>query len=70
MRTLSSTLTTAQKSAARAPYLRVRIIPRPAGVGRLDWSRLYTGAEPLSFGANLLALPVDALWRAGRRERG
>jgi predicted AAA+ superfamily ATPase len=30
---------------------------------------LYTGSEPLSFASNLQALPLDALWRATRRER-
>lgn len=46
MRTLSATLTAAQKSKSASPYLQVRIIEKVAGVGRLTWERLYTGAEP------------------------
>lgn len=46
MRTLTAALTTAQQSASASPYVRVRAIRKIGGVGRLDWERLYTGAEP------------------------
>ncbi|MDP2663580.1 MAG: hypothetical protein Q8R28_22935 [Dehalococcoidia bacterium] len=45
MRTLSAALLAAQKSGAAAPFLRVRVIQKVGGIGRLDWQRLYTGAE-------------------------
>ena len=46
MRPLSSTLPTAQKSAARLPYVKLEIKDRIAGITRLSWQRLYTGSEP------------------------
>ncbi|MDP2935049.1 MAG: hypothetical protein Q8O86_01005, partial [Dehalococcoidia bacterium] len=67
MRTLSAALTAAQKSASAAPYVRVRAIRKIGGVGRLDWERLYTGAEAeVSHGAtqpadgSLLRIRVNA----------
>jgi len=44
MRSLSSTLLTAQKEATRIPYVKVEAGNKVAGVVRLDWTRLYTGA--------------------------
>lgn len=46
MRTLSSTLLAAQRSASAQPYLKVTVEERGGGVTRLSWSRLYTGSEP------------------------
>jgi hypothetical protein len=46
MRTLSSTLTTAQKSSTSLPYPKVEVIHRVAGITRLSWTRLYSGSEP------------------------
>ncbi len=52
MRTLAAPLLAAQRSTSAAPFVQVRAIRKPAGVGRLDWERLYTGAEPeVSHGA-------------------
>ena len=57
MRSLSSTLLAAQKEAARIPYVKVVASNKVAGVVRLDWSRLYTGAEDDYFHA--VAMPGD-----------
>ena len=46
MRTLSSTLLAAQQAATHVPVVRVTASNRVCGVVRLDWDRLYTGAEP------------------------
>ena len=46
MRTLSSTLTAAQRSSSRLPYVKVEILDRVAGITRLNWVRLYSGSEP------------------------
>jgi hypothetical protein len=46
MRTLSSTLTAAQRSSSRLPYVKVEILDRVAGITRLNWARLYSGSEP------------------------
>ncbi|MFQ5826780.1 MAG: hypothetical protein ACE5IA_05420, partial [Dehalococcoidia bacterium] len=46
MRTLSSSLLAAQKSASRTPYVKAEVVERVAGVTRLSFSRLYTGSEP------------------------
>jgi hypothetical protein len=45
MRTLSASLTAAQKAASRTPYVKLEATNEIAGVVRLDWSRLYTGTE-------------------------
>lgn len=46
MRTLSSTLTTAQQAASHRPYLKCVVSADVAAFPRLLWTRLYTGAEP------------------------
>jgi len=46
VRTLSSTLLAAQKSASSQPYVKLLVAGRIGGVTRLNWSRLYTGSEP------------------------
>lgn len=47
MRTLSATLTAAQKAASRAPYVEVRVRERVADVSRLRWASAFTdGAAP------------------------
>lgn len=46
MRSLSSTLLAAQRGSSRAPYVKVEIMERVAGVTRFPWSRLYSGNEP------------------------
>ena len=46
MRTLSSTLTAAQRSSSCLPYVKVEILDRVAGITRLNWARLYSGSEP------------------------
>lgn len=45
MRQLSSTLLAAQKEASRTPYVKVEASNKHAGVVRLRWERLYSGAE-------------------------
>jgi len=45
MRSLSSTLLTAQKEANRIPYVKVEAKNKIGGVVRLDWDRLYSGSE-------------------------
>ena len=57
MRTLSSTLEAAQKSAAVTPYVKVEATNKIAGVVRCDWTRLYTGSEDDCFHG--LAIPGD-----------
>ena len=57
MRTLSATLLTAQKSAARLPYIRVEVKERVGGVTRFNWTRLYSGGEPDFYHA--AAVPGD-----------
>jgi len=54
VRSISATLTAAQKSASVVPYLRVLISDRIGGVHRLAWTRLYTGAEPDGYHATCL----------------
>lgn len=49
MRTLSSTLLGAQKSASSAPYVKVEVFDRVGGVARLRFKRHYTGSEPDDF---------------------
>ena len=57
MRSLSSTLLTAQKEASHVPYVKVEARNKIAGVVRLNWARLYTGAEADYFHA--LTIPGD-----------
>ncbi len=46
MRTLSAALLAAQQSATHEPVVSVTASNRVFGAVRLDWERLYTGAEP------------------------
>ncbi len=57
MRTLSSTLLSAQQSASGIPYVKVEAKNKIAGVVRLDWTRLYIGSEDDCFHA--LTMPGD-----------
>ena len=57
MRTLSATLLAEQKKATRTPYVKVEVKNLINGVVRLDWTRLYTGAEPDYFHA--VTMPGD-----------
>jgi len=57
MRSLSSTLLTAQKKASHVPYVKVEARNKIAGIVRLNWTRLYTGAEADYFHA--LTFPGD-----------
>ena len=45
MRTLSTTLLTAQQAASQTPYIKIEVKNKLTGVVRLDWERLYYGAE-------------------------
>jgi len=57
MRTLSATLLAEQKVATRTPYVKVEAKNLSNGVVRLDWTRLYTGAESDYFHA--VTMPGD-----------
>ena len=57
MRNLTSTLLAAQKKATAVPCIKVEASNKIAGVVRLDWDRLYTGAEDDYYHA--LAMPGD-----------
>ena len=57
MSSLSPTLLAAQKEASRIPYVKVEAKNRMAGTVRLDWTRLYTGAEADYFHA--VTIPDD-----------
>ncbi|GAI16621.1 unnamed protein product, partial [marine sediment metagenome] len=57
MRSLSSTLLTAQKEASHVPYVKVEAKNKIAGIVRLNWTRLYTGSEADYFHA--LTIPDD-----------
>ena len=57
MRSLSGTLTAAQKTPSTLPYPKVEVLDRVAGLTRLTWTRLYTGAEADNFHA--VAMPAD-----------
>ena len=59
MRTLSSTLLSAQRSSSRLPYVKVEILDRVAGITRLHWARLYSGSEPDFYHA--ATMPGDSL---------
>ncbi|HUV76182.1 MAG TPA: hypothetical protein VMW00_06020 [Dehalococcoidales bacterium] len=57
MRSLTSTLLSAQKQASATPYVKVEAKNKIAGVVRYDWTRLYTGSEDDYFHA--LTMPAD-----------
>jgi hypothetical protein len=57
LRSLSGTLEAEQKVATRTPYVKVEAKNLINGLVRLDWIRLYTGAEDDYF--NALAIPGD-----------
>ena len=57
MRTLSSTLLAEQKKTTTTPYVKVEASNLINGVVRLDWERLYTGAEDDYFHA--VTIPGD-----------
>lgn len=57
MRSLTSTLLTAQKQPAALPFLKIEASNKIAGVVRYDWTRLYTGAEDDCF--HDMAMPGD-----------
>lgn len=68
MRTLTATLLAAQKAASAIPVFKATVSDRVAGVKRLSFSRLYTGAEPESFHA--LTFPADGALVRGRTVAG
>ncbi len=55
MRSLSSTLLAAQRSASGSPYVRVEVVERVGGVARLMWERIYEGSEGDHFHAAAIA---------------
>lgn len=57
MRTLTSTLLAAQRSASGVPLVAVELHDRDVGVARLRWQRWYEGAE--AAGPCLAAVPDD-----------
>jgi hypothetical protein len=57
MRQLTATLGAAQKQPSRIPCVSVRAVNKAGGAVRLDWTRLYTGAELEYFHG--LAVPGD-----------
>jgi hypothetical protein len=57
VRTLSSALLAAQRSASAVPYVVVHVSERIAHTVRLRWERLYTGSEPDSHHA--ASVPSD-----------
>jgi|WetSurMetagenome_2_1015567.scaffolds.fasta_scaffold02020_13 hypothetical protein len=57
MRTLSTTLLSAQQSASRVPYVRLEARNTAGGIVRLDWTRLYSGAE--AAGIHTAVMPAD-----------
>ncbi|MFH0914567.1 MAG: hypothetical protein V1849_04695 [Chloroflexota bacterium] len=46
MRTLTQTLSSAQKQRELHPCVKVEVSPKRANLARLTWSRLYEGTEP------------------------
>jgi len=48
MRTLSASLTAAQKKPDRLPYVEAKVYDFDQGIKRLSWERLYTGSEAIS----------------------
>jgi hypothetical protein len=76
MRTLSATLTAAQKAASSRPHPEVVVYDKLAGVTRHHWTRYYTGAEDDYFHAacmpadgSLVRLRVDASTKELYRQR-
>ncbi len=57
MRTLSGTLTAAQKTPAPRPHPKVEVYDKVAGITRHHWERYYTGAEDEKFHA--VTVPGD-----------
>ena len=57
MRSISSSLLTAQKQATHTPYVKLEAGNKITGVTRLDWERLYNGSEDDYFHA--LTIPDD-----------
>lgn len=57
MRTLDSVLLAAQKSPSAVPYVQVQVRGQVGGVARLNWERLYSGAEADYFHA--VTMPGD-----------
>ena len=57
MRTLSDALLRAQRSTSSGPWVRVEALDRMAGIARLRFQRLHTGAEPQ--GPHTLIIPAD-----------
>ncbi|MBI4300612.1 MAG: hypothetical protein HY677_05710 [Chloroflexi bacterium] len=55
MRSLSSSLLAAQRSASAVPYVEVQVYESIAGVTRVLWQRLYTGSEPDFYHAACIA---------------
>jgi hypothetical protein len=46
MKTLTTTLSAAQKKPRRIPYVEAKVYDYEAGIKRLSWTRVYTGSEP------------------------
>jgi len=46
MKTLSASLTAAQKKPDRLPYVEAKVYDFDQGIKRLSWTRLYEGSEP------------------------
>ncbi len=57
MRSLTSTLLTAQKQATATPYVKIAATNKIAGVVRYDWSQLYDGSEDDYY--HVLIMPGD-----------
>ncbi len=57
MRTLTATLLAAQRAASHIPCVKVEVCNRVDGAVRLEWERLYTGAEADYYHA--IAMPGD-----------
>ena len=59
MRSLTATLTAAQKSASAKPYIKAEVWTKVGGVARFNWSRLYEGAEADCFHGATMPGPGD-----------
>jgi len=57
MRTLTDTLTAAQKRPSTRPHPKVEVFDKVAGITRFHWERLYEGAEAEKFHA--VTMPGD-----------
>jgi len=55
LRTLSATLTAAQKSPSPRPHPQAKIYRRAGGIARLAWDRYFNGAGPDYFHASAMA---------------